>query len=219
MDNTSDSVQQLLASEDYGDRIRAVNQMRQLAPAAAFELLCQAAQDQHARVRYAAISQISNVGDQDRDRVLALLKRALLTDSEIDVRAAAADSLGALKLSEAFDDLKTVYEKTTDWLLQFSILAALGELGDPRSFDLLTEALDSSNSLFKTAAIGALGELEDEAAIPLLLPFVDDPDWQTRHRLAQALSHFDQVPEVQQAMQKLANDDSDAVAQVAKAHL
>ena len=219
MDTTPDSVKQLLASEDYGDRISAVNQMRQLEPAAAFELLCQAAEDSHARVRYAAVSQISNVGDQDRERVLALLKKALLTDSEVDVRAAAADSLGALKFTEAYAELKTVYEQTSDWLLQFSILAALGELGEPRSFELLKDALSKDNPLFRTAAIGALGELGNEEAIPLLLPFVDDPDWQTRHRLAQALSHFSQHPEVKQAMQKLADDDTEAVAQVAQAHL
>ncbi|NJL84875.1 MAG: HEAT repeat domain-containing protein [Leptolyngbyaceae cyanobacterium SM1_1_3] len=219
MDNTPDSVKQLLASEDYGDRISAVNQMRQLDPADALGLLCQAAEDNHARVRYAAVSQIANVGNQDRERVLALLKKALLTDAEVDVRAAAADSLGALQFTEAFDDLKIVYEETADWLLQFSILAALGELGDPRSFDLLKDALSADNQLFRTAAIGALGELENAEAIPLLLPFVEDSDWQTRLRLAQALSHFDEHPEVKQALEKLAGDEFDAVAQAAQAHL
>ncbi|MFM7530519.1 MAG: HEAT repeat domain-containing protein, partial [Nodosilinea sp.] len=52
---TPDSVRTLLHSEDYGDRIKAVNQLRQLDPAAAFDLVQLAAHDSNARVRYAAI--------------------------------------------------------------------------------------------------------------------------------------------------------------------
>jgi len=45
----------------------------------------------------------------------------------------------------------------------------IGRVGDPRSFELLTEAL-TENDLVKTAAISSLGDLGDMQAIPLLVP-------------------------------------------------
>jgi len=69
--------------------------------------------------------------------------------------------------------------------------------------------------LLQTASISALGELGDNRAIDLLLPFVDNDDWQIRHRLAQALGRLG-GEKAQGALQKLTNDKSDAVAEEAK---
>lgn len=215
---TPESIQAKLASSDFGERLTAVNQMRELEPAVAFELLKTASADNNARVRYAAISQISTAGASNKQAATKLLRNSLTTDPEPDVQAAAADSIGALQLTEIFEDLKVVYENTPEWLVKFSIIAALGELGDPRAFELLTDALGSTNELIRTAAIGGLGELGDERAITLLLPYVTHPDWQTRHRVVQALSHFSSNT-AHQALQQLAQDESDIVAQVAQSHL
>ena len=215
MSPTADSVKALLESADFGDRLRGVNQLRDLDPAVAFTLIKPVASDHNARVRYAAVSQISTLGAANPAEALPLLRHCLLTDAEIDVRAAAADSLGALQLTEAFADLKTVYENTDEWLLQFSIIAALGELGASQSFELLATALQSDNGLVRTAAIGSLGELQDERAIPLLVPLVSDPDWQLRHRLVQALKQFS-MPDVQAALATLAQDENEVVANEAK---
>ena len=214
---TPDSVRDLLHSEDYGDRLRAVNQMRDLDPAAAFDLAQLAANDGNARVRYAAISQLANLGQQDLATVEPLLRRALTNDPEPDVQAAAADASGGLQLRSAYGDLAAIYHSTGEWLVQFSIVAALGELGEPQAFDLLQEAVQSDNDLVITAAIGALGELQDERAIPLLLTFTSHPDWQVRHRLVQALSHFSQA-EAQAALTTLTQDSSAIVAEAATQH-
>jgi HEAT repeat protein len=215
---TPESVQQLLASADFGDRLRAVNQMRELDPAVTFEMLQTAATDDNARVRYAAISQLPSVGQQDPDQVLELLRAALLSDKETDVQAAAADAIAALHLTSAFDDLKAVYEGSQEWLVQFSIIAALGELGDARAFDLLAQALESGNDLVVTAAIGSLGELGDPRALPLLLPFATADDWQVRHRVVQAIAQFDH-PDAQAALTKLSQDTAAIVADTAQQHL
>jgi HEAT repeat protein len=215
---TPDSVRELLHSDDYGDRLRAVNQMRELDPAAAFELVQLAANDGNARVRYAAISQIASLGQQDLATVEPLLRRSLTQDPEPDVQAAAADTIGGLKLKSAYPDLAALYHSTEEWLVKFSIVAALGELGEPTAFDLLQEALDSDNELIATAAIGALGELGDRRALPLLLSRIADPDWQVRHRLAQALAQFAE-PEAHSALTQLAQDASEIVAAAARQHL
>jgi HEAT repeat protein len=214
---TPEAVQELLNSEDFGKRLSGVNQLRSLAPHQAFEMIQGAIADPNTRVRYAAVSQLSSLGHQNLALALDMLQRAL-QDPEPDVQAAAADALGALKLTTAFEDLQQLYHRSSEWLVQFSIIAALGELGDTRAFGLLETALGSETELVKTAAIGSLGELGDRRAIPLLLPLIADPDWQVRHRVAQALGHF-KSPEVQPALEQLAQDDVEAVAQQAKDYL
>lgn len=218
MSITPEFVQQQLQSENLGDRLRAVNDLRQLDPAIAFELVQPAIGDKSARVRYAAVSQMTTLGQQNRETALTVLRDRLHNDSEADVQAAAADALAALKMTEAFDDLRQQYENTQEWLLKFSIVAALGEMGDPRSFEILEDALLNGEQLVKTVAISALGELGDRRAIPLLLPLATDPDWQIRHRLTQALGLLG-GSEVQGTLEELATDEMDVVAQSAQAHL
>lgn len=217
MSITPESVSTLLNSADLGDRLRAVNQMRTLDPAIAFGMIQQAVDDSNPRVRYAAVSQLSSLGSQDRAQSLSILRHSL-KDPEPDVQAAASDSIGALQLTEAFDDLQNLYQLSSEWLVKFSIVAALGELGDPRSFDLLQEALSSPNELMQMAAIGSLGELGDTRAVPLLAPQVESEDWQIRYRLAQALSRL-KTPESREILEKLAQDSAEQVAEEAKAGL
>jgi len=213
-----ESVQHLLASTDVGDRIRAVNQARTLPLDGAFECLKIAALDRNPRVRYAAVSQIGTVGNYDRVQALEVLRDRLWRDGEPDVQAAASDSLGALQMVEALEDLQHLYHSTTEWIVKFSVVAALGAMGDPRGFELLTMALASENELIKIVAIGAMGELGDTRAIPLLLALVNHSDWQVRHRVAQALKPF-QNPETVTALQRLSTDSIVPVCQEAQAIL
>ncbi|NBD18677.1 MAG: HEAT repeat domain-containing protein [Cyanobacteria bacterium] len=215
MDITPESVATLLNSEDYGDRLTGINQLRQLDPAAAFPLIQPLINDTNVRVRYAAVSQMSSLGMVDRQQSLTLLRDRLRTESEADVQAAAADALGALKLTEALDELIQLYHQTEEWLVEFSVIACLGEMGDPRSFDLLTEALQSENNLVKTVAIGSLGELGDQRAVEVLEPFVTDEDWQARSRLVQALSRLG-GEKAHHLLQQLAQDEAEQVAEEAK---
>ncbi len=216
MSITPESVQALLASEEYRDRLTALNQLRQLDPAVAFQLIQPAISDPHTRIRYAAVSQLATLGEQDRSLALEILRDRLHNDSEIDVKAAAADALGALRFQEAFEDLEAMYHSNDDWLLQLSIIAVLGVLGHPAGFELLQTALTSSTELVRTAAITAFGELGDERAIPLLLPLVSDEDWQVRCRVAQSLSYF-KTPEARAALEILAQDPMEQVAAAARA--
>ncbi|NET90769.1 MAG: HEAT repeat domain-containing protein, partial [Kamptonema sp. SIO1D9] len=203
MNLTPESVQQLLNSDDFGDRLTGVNQLRQLDRAIAFEMIQPLILDKNARVRYSAASQMDTLGQENLEKSWQILRDRLLNDSEPDVQAAAADAIGALKLTEAFNDLKQVYYQSSEWLVKFSIIAALGEMGDPRGFDLLKEALESDNNLIQTSAIGSLGELGDPRAIPLLIPFATDSDWQIRYRVVQALGRLG-GEEAKLALEKLA---------------
>jgi len=213
---TPESIRQMLSSEDLGDRLRAVNQIRELEDTKiAFELAQSASQDRNARVRYSAVSQMDTLGGQDLELSLNLLRDRLINDPEPDVQAAAADCLGALKLTQAYEDLQQLYYNTPEWLVKFSIVATLGELGDPRSLDLLKEALNSENDLVQTAAISSLGDLGDKQAVELLIPYATNADWQIRYRVVQALHNLG-GEQARTTLEKLVNDEVEAVATEAK---
>ncbi|OLP17166.1 phycocyanin alpha phycocyanobilin lyase [Leptolyngbya sp. 'hensonii'] len=214
-----ESVQELLASADFSDRMRGINQLRQLDPGIAFELIQSVVNDSHVRVRYAAISQLASLGTQNPQQSMTILRDRLLNEPEPDVQAAAADSIGALKLTDAFPDLEHLYQTTPEWLVKFSIVAALGELGDLRSLPLLEDALKSESDLLMTAAIGSLGELGDVHAVSLLIPLASHPDWQIRHRVAKALGQLGCPDEAREALQRLAQDEFEQVANEAQASL
>ncbi|MEM1369456.1 MAG: HEAT repeat domain-containing protein, partial [Cyanobacteria bacterium P01_H01_bin.15] len=187
MSNSTSDVEALVNSADFGERIRGINQLRNIDPAVAYELIKPLVTDDNARIRYAAISQLDPLGQQNPEEALAILRDRLMNDSEVDVKGAAADALGGLGLTAGFEDLVAAYQGTSEWLLQMSIVAALGSLGDLRAVDLLLVALQSDVDLVKTTAISALGDLGDLRALDPLLEFVTDSDWQIRYRLAQAL--------------------------------
>ena len=218
MSITPESIKELLNSEDFGERIRGLNQLRQIEPETAFTMVQPMITDQNTRVRYAAVSQLDTLGQTNKTVSLEMLRDRLFNDPEPDVQAAAADAIGGLKLVEAFDDLANMYHDSSEWLVQFSIIAALGELGEPRGFELLEEALNSDNNLLQTAAIGSMGELGDTRAIPLLSKFVDNEDWQIRYRLVQALGKLG-GNEAKATIAKLVEDESEQVAQEARNNL
>jgi HEAT repeat protein len=215
MSVTPESVEQLLSSQDLGDRLRAVNQIRQLEPTIGFKLIQTAIGDSNSRVRYSAVSQLDTLGGQNLDLSLDILRDRLHNDPEPDVQAAAADCVGALKLRSAFEDLQQLYQSSNEWIVKFSIVAALGELGDPRAFELLQSALSSDNELIQTAAISSFGELGDTRAVPFLAPYAKNPDWQLRYRLVQALIHLDGT-DAKSVLEVLANDEVEAIANEAK---
>jgi HEAT repeat protein len=214
MSITPESVAQALQSTDLGDRISAVNQLRHLPTNTAFTLLKSAIQDSNPRVRYAAVSQMGTLGHEDLEESLVILRDRLYQDTEMDVKSAAADAIGALHLTEAFPDLEACYQQVDDWLLRMSIVSTLGELGDPRSFNLLQQALSSPEGLVQGAAIGSLGELKNPEAIALISPFATHEDWQIRYRVAQALGNIGST-EAKSLLETLKHDSAEPVVEMA----
>ncbi len=215
MSITAESVQTLLHSADFGDRLRGVNQLRELDRAVAYEMIVPMVQDSNVRVRYAAMSQLSSLGQENPAKTLELL-RVGMRDAEADVQAAAADCVGALHLVEAFPELQQLYVSTPHWIVQMSIVATLGELGDPRAIELLDSAINSGTELLVVSAIGALGELRDDRAIALLQPFAQDPDSQIRYRVAQALAYFPNSSEAKAVLSTMTRDTEALVSDYAK---
>ncbi len=212
------AIQQLLTSTEVGDRLQGLNQLRLLEPEVAFRLIEPLIQDKNSRIRYAAVSQLASLGQVNPTQAQDLLRDRLLNDTETDVRAAAADAMAALQLPFVLEDLEMAYRSTNDWLLQFSIIAALGALGNPAAVGLLTEALSSSQELVMLAAIGSLGELKQPETVEILRRFVDYPDWQVRQRLAIALGQIGTL-EAKELLEQMQSDSAQTVVEAVKTNL
>ncbi|WP_017327880.1 HEAT repeat domain-containing protein [Synechococcus sp. PCC 7336] len=214
-ESSVEEVAALLQSEDWGDRLKAVNQTRTLTGTDALKLLSQAAVDPHTRVRYAAISQIGTLKLDDPTAPLPLLRDRLLSDSEIDVRAAAAAAMGDLKQPEVLPDLLAACDRETEWLAVLSIIAALGELGDLAAFDRIQQATGDDNGLIRATAASALGDLGDPRGLDALIRLAAEEDWQIRHRACIALGKIG-AGGARPTLETLADDDIEQVAQTAR---
>lgn len=192
MSASDEPVEGLLGSQSPLERIRGINRIEEYGTFSdqVEQLAHMSSEDGDNQVRYCAISRLAGVqhdklsADQ-ATLVLDCAKRVLATDREISCQAGAADVITALKLSEGYDDLIERYRTSTDWVLKFTILAGLGEMGDARSFDFLKEVIDNDGdgeSLLLTAAIGSLGELGDKRGLPIVQKFVEHEDLPLRER-------------------------------------
>lgn len=85
--------------------------------------------------------------------------------------------------------MAAIYEESSDLMVRFSILAALGELGNPKAFDLLKYTLENEEeSLLKVAALGSIGELGDNRAIEVVKPFLSSDDASLKERAQIAMN-------------------------------
>lgn len=188
---TEASATDLLGSEDFIERIRGINRVDEVGTTSEkiSALLALATDDANQQVRYAAISRISNfnhsdISKEDEDKVLTAARYVLSNDKESSCQAGAADAIAGLKLREGFDDLVDAFNRTSDWMLKFSIAAGLGEMGDPRAYDVLSSILEaeSTDPLLIAASLGALGDLGDERAIPVVERYLDNDDSSVQER-------------------------------------
>lgn len=189
----SSDVTQLLQSEDFLERIRGINRIDELPSISEklSSLVPVATSDSNQQVRYAAISRLSNLdvsgmSKQEADTVLDAARYVLLNDKEPSCQSGAADLIAGLKLTDGFDDLVDAFNRTSDWMLKFSIAAGMGEMGDPKAFDFLTSILEDTDGgtdiLLTTAAIGALGELGDIRGLAVIEKFLNSDEVSIRER-------------------------------------
>uniref|UniRef100_A0A7S2ZH45 Uncharacterized protein n=1 Tax=Rhodosorus marinus TaxID=101924 RepID=A0A7S2ZH45_9RHOD len=185
-----DDVMQLLTSDDKVDRLKGVNMARELDPAEGLNLLSMAAMDPDMNVRYATVSQLSVAGLADPEKTLELLRDLVPKETDMSVKAAAADAMCAIGLPEAFDDVEAIYHETKDSLVKFSIAAGLGELGNLKAFDLLKGILEdeASDDLLKVAALGSLGDLKAPGTAEIVEPFLEAEDASVKARAEATMS-------------------------------
>ena len=106
-----------------------------------------------------------------------------LSDPQIEVRKAATRSL--IKLHRlAFAPLLQ-FLPSAEPLAAAGAIRALGDMADPRAFEVLAAQVSGEH---RTDVMLAFGKIKNPLAEPLLIDALSDPSWQVRMNAAMALS-------------------------------
>jgi HEAT repeat protein len=146
-----------------------------------------AMKDVHQEVRRVALVEISR---SDHPKKVELLIEGL-ADPGDEVQGWAVRALAKVKPREAVESLIVVLKTAKNNGVRADAAEALGEIGDPKAFDALTEAVGDKTSLARAAAAKALGKLGDPGAIPSLLGLLDNEGFDSRRYAAYALARFE----------------------------
>lgn len=143
------------------------------------------------------IEGVRALGESNDQKALEYLMQAV-GDTDVRVQAKAIEMLGRMRATEATAVLvQRLFLVTTDERLKRRILAALGEIADPKSakpiVDFLARDLDAAT---QGSAIFALGEIGAAESIAVLSRLSDEAETPTLQRLArEALGKVEQHQE------------------------
>lgn len=148
------------------------------------------------------------------DREIALLGRTLTDDPDPEVRAEAAEALGAAG-ARVVDLLLRAGDDSEARVVE-AVITALGRVGDARAVGWLIEtARGAAETLVREAAVAALGEIGEERAVPVLLELLKEGPPQVRRRAVVALTVFDD-PRVEPAIAAARLDRNPMVKEAAE---
>jgi HEAT repeat protein len=171
-------------TRDVGERIEAIRRMAQRGEAGQFKAL--------------------------RD---ILLDRA----EEQGVRASAARALSEFRTDipetlQAFSEV--LKEPGADPNLRYAVLMSAGNLRDPLSINLLTDALSEKDSMARFKAVQALGELGEKGAVEIIVNHLtSERDKMVRAQAARALGRYN-VEQSQRCLADLLRGDPEALVRL-----
>jgi HEAT repeat protein len=132
-----------------------------------------------------------------------------LTDANAEVRAAAAEALGALQDTLAVRALMEVLRRDTDAGVRRNAAWALGELEDARAVPALSEALQSDTDVeVRRNAAWALGSIEDSRGTPALVAALRrERESSIRKAIIEALGSIEDASSTEAILPALKDDD------------
>ena len=119
--------------------------------------------------------------------VPSLLTR--LSDEDTEVVSKTCYILGKIGDSSAIDGLVDV-SGHSDWHIRSSAVAALGDIGNERGYEVVSRALADTVGLVRKSAAVAGGKLMNEAAVPHLVGMLADDFYGARMCASEALVKF-----------------------------
>ena len=144
---------------------------------------------------------------------------ATLGDESVNVRLAAAQSLGNLQDPAAITALAKALKEDTDARVREACAAALGEIDDNRAVPHLLEALKSEKTpKVKARIVEALREIDDPSAVPGVIVALRDDSPEVRREAASALAEFEE-PTGLRALIGLARDGDVQVRREVAQHI
>jgi HEAT repeat protein/beta-lactamase regulating signal transducer with metallopeptidase domain len=136
--------------------------------------------------------------------VLALV--GSLSDSNAEVREAAARSLGNLQEPRAVEALMNAMTTDTDAEVRRTAAWALGQIEDERAVPALIRALSDDRDVeVRRTAVWALGQIEDRSAVKALAAALRDADEEIRGQAVWALGQIE-APEAVEPLLPLLRD-------------
>ena len=149
--------------------------------AVAVPILLEATNGSDVDVRKQIVDVLAGIGDSQADPRL----RELLRDEDANVRAASADAIGAVGVTDSTDELLACANDDEEPLVRLSCLRALARLEVSVEVADVSAALD--DPLLRAAAIGALGNSEDPASFDTLTKALEASARSAREAAVEAL--------------------------------
>ena len=137
-----------------------------------------------------------------------------LSDPKFEVRKAAAQSLGRLKVSDAVDLLATCLNDEED-SVRIAAVDALIEIGTPSTVTPLIAALKLDNMEIRIRAATTLGKMKADAALEALVEALDDPDEALQITACKSIGQIASESGSQPLANKLANAATSAQVRIA----
>lgn len=165
-------------------RARAADALWETGDRSVATLLRGRLDDDDSEVRAAAASSLRQfvglleLGQFDQEGELlvdALRARAEDPEEELEVRAAAIESLGARSLPWVADLITTAYD-ADERELRLAAIHAMGDAGDERWLDYLHDQFYSDDPEFRFESVLAAGSIGSEDSVPALIELLHDED-------------------------------------------
>ncbi len=201
-----DRLKTYLESPDASNRMKAIVELRHHEPSVVVPLLKQRMYDKEFVVRsFVAMG----LGYKRSDEAFQILLDLIKGDRDANVRAEAANSLANYG-EAAIPYLAQLFQTDSNWLVRYSILAAIGETAPSEVILQLSDwGLMADDLLVQLTSIANLGRLKgtncEEKAVDLLFELATSEIVEIRIRVAKTLRYFDS-PQAQAALTELRHD-------------
>ncbi len=199
-------IETYIDSPDPQNRMKAITELRNYEPDLVVPLLKKRMCDQEFVIRsFVAIG----LGFKRTDEAFGLLLDLIEHERDYNVRAEAANSLA--KYGEgAIPHLVKLFKQDSNWLIRYSILAAIDLTNYPELLlDLCVVGLKGEDPVVRQAALASLEQLaktpQEDLALELLLVAATSEQGEIRAQVARVLRYFED-PKAQTALKNLRQD-------------
>jgi HEAT repeat protein/DNA-binding beta-propeller fold protein YncE len=161
--------------------------------------------DEHVRSRAAA--GLSNWSSENSAKQLL----TLLKDPSIEVRRNAATALAKAPKKEFLSTILEVLEDESDESIQLSLIQAVGQIGSPKSADVLYGLSRTERTDVRISALAALTKVNDKRAMPTLIRMLDDPDEKIREKATAGIGFKGNVAGIPKLVEVRKSDQAESV--------
>lgn len=199
-------IETYLDSQDPQHRMKAIAELRNYEPNLAIPLLKRTINDKEFIIRSFVAT---GLGHKRTDEGFELLLDLIEYDSDYNVRAEAANSLAKYG-EDAIPYLAQLFQRDSNWLVRFSIFAAIDSRQYPETIlELSILGLRGDDPVVRETVVASLGQLaetpQESKALELLLSAAQSQQAVIRAQVAKVLRNF-KTPKAEVALANLRRD-------------